>query len=166
MSVCPAGCWERTSKDSDAAVAVTEYVDNVRGDILDAVDEDVGRSCVRSGLAEVWPGLHDERSVMSFLVRPVGVLTGQLFYRMKLVMIVSHPWWMVIGRLPVLWTWTPQGWISWGRSVPWQRQSWKVLDNWGPPSSMGATLRLSPSRRASPKRPLPPHRGQVRHYHR
>ena len=62
--------------DSDAAVVVTEYVDDVRGDTLDAVDEDVGRSCVRSGSAEVWPELHDERSVMSFLVRPVAVLSS------------------------------------------------------------------------------------------
>ena len=53
--------------DSDAAVVVTEYVDDVRGDTLDAVDEGVGRSCVRSDSAEVWPVLHDERSVMSFL---------------------------------------------------------------------------------------------------
>ena len=58
--------------DSDAAVIITEHVDNVRGETLDAVDEGVGRSCVRSDSAEVWPVLHDERSVMSFLVRPVA----------------------------------------------------------------------------------------------
>ena len=61
-------------------VVVTEYVDDVMGDTLDAVDEDVGRSCIRSGSAEVWPDLHDKRSVMSFLVRPVAVLTGQVFF--------------------------------------------------------------------------------------
>ena len=32
---------------SDAAVVVTEHIDDVRGDTLDAVDECVGRSCVR-----------------------------------------------------------------------------------------------------------------------
>ena len=45
--------------DSDAAVVVTEYLDDARGDTLDAVDEDVGRSCIRSGLAEDWPDLPD-----------------------------------------------------------------------------------------------------------
>ena len=72
MSVLPVVGSELPT-DSDAAVVVTEYVDDVRGDTLDAVDEHVGRSCVRLGSAEVWPDLHDERSVMSFLVRPVAV---------------------------------------------------------------------------------------------
>ena len=67
------------STDSDADMVVTEYVDDVRGDTLDAVDEDVGRSCVRSGSAEVPPDLHDNRSVMNFLVRPVAILIGQVF---------------------------------------------------------------------------------------
>ena len=57
--------------DSDAAVVETEYVDDVRGDTLDAVDEDVGRLCIHSGSAEVWPELHDEHSVISFLFRLV-----------------------------------------------------------------------------------------------
>ena len=65
--------------DSDAAVVV-EYVDDVRGDTLDAVDKDVGQSCVHSGSAEVWPDLHDERSVRSFLVWPVAVLSVFLSY--------------------------------------------------------------------------------------
>ena len=35
-------------------------------------------------------------------------------------------------------------------------QTWKALGIWGPSSSVGATRRLSPSRRASPKNSLPP----------
>ena len=33
--------------DSDAAIVVTEYVDDVRGDTLDTVDEGVGRASVK-----------------------------------------------------------------------------------------------------------------------
>ena len=91
--------------DSDAAVVVTEYVDDVRGDPLDAVDEGVGWSCVRADSAEAWPVLHDEHSVMSFLVRQVVVLTSQFFYHMTLVMmIVSHRWRVVMCLYFVLWT--------------------------------------------------------------
>ena len=75
--------------DSDAAVVVTEYVDDVWGDTLDAVDEGVGRSCVRSDSAEVWPVLHDERSVMSFLVRPVAVLSYEVDEDDRLSPVVS-----------------------------------------------------------------------------
>ena len=90
MSVLPVVGSELPT-DSDAAVVVTEHVDDVRGDTLDVVDEGVGRSGVRADSAEAWPVLHDERSVMSFLFRPVVVLTSHFFYCMKLVMmIVSH----------------------------------------------------------------------------
>ena len=64
---------------SDAAIVAMEHLDDVMGDTLDAVDEDLGLSCVRVDSAEAWPVLHDERSVMSFLVRPVAVLTSQFF---------------------------------------------------------------------------------------
>ena len=90
MSVLPVVGSEHPT-DSDAAVVVPEHVDDVRGDALDAVDEGVGRSCIRADSAEAWPVLHDECSVMSFLVRPVIVLTSQFFYRMMIVvMINSH----------------------------------------------------------------------------
>ena len=42
--------------DSDAAMVVTEHVDDVRGDALDTINEGVGRSCVRADSAEAWPG--------------------------------------------------------------------------------------------------------------
>ena len=79
MSILPVVGSELTT-DSDAAVVGTEHVDDVMGDTLDAVDEGVGRSCVRMDSAEAWPVLHDKRSVMSFLVRPVAVLTSQFFF--------------------------------------------------------------------------------------
>ena len=107
MSVLPVVGSELPT-DSDAAMVVTENVDGVRGETLDAVDEGVGQSCVRADSAEAWPVLHDERSVMSFLVRPVVVLTSQFFYRMTLVMmIVSHRWRVVVCLCFILWTWTP-----------------------------------------------------------
>ena len=57
----------------------TEHVDDVMGDTLDAVDEGVGRSCVRVDSAEAWSVLHDERSVMSFLVSTGGRSNKSVF---------------------------------------------------------------------------------------
>ena len=62
-----------------AAVVDTVCVVDGLGNTLDAVDEGVGRSCVRMDSAELWPSIHDVCSVMRFLVRPVAVLTSQFF---------------------------------------------------------------------------------------
>ena len=78
MSVLPVVGSELPT-DSDAALVGTVCVDDVMGDTLDAVGESVGRSCVRMDSGEAWPVLHDEHSVMSFLVRPAAVLTSQFF---------------------------------------------------------------------------------------
>ena len=104
MSVLPVVGSELPT-DSDAAVVATEHVYDVRGETLDAVDEGVGRSCIRVDSVEAWPVLHDERNVMSFLVRPVAVLTSEFFYRMTLVMmVVFYRWWVVVCLCFVLWT--------------------------------------------------------------
>ena len=63
----------------DAAMVDTVRVVDGLGDTLDAFDESVGWSCVCMDSAEPWPSLHDVRSVMSFLVRPVAVLISQFF---------------------------------------------------------------------------------------
>ena len=65
--------------DSDAAVVYTVRVDEVLDDALDTVGESVCQSCVRMDLEETLPALQDERSVMSFLVRPAAVLTNHFF---------------------------------------------------------------------------------------
>ena len=78
MSVLPV-FGSKLPTDSDAAVVGTVRVDDVMGDTLDAVDESVGRSCVRVDSAEAWLVLYDERSVMSFFIRPVAILTSQFF---------------------------------------------------------------------------------------
>ena len=128
--------------DSDAAVVATEHVDEVRGDTFDAVDEVVGRSCIRADSVEVWPVLHDERTVMSCLVRPVAVLTSQFFYRMKLVMmIVSHQWYMVVCLCPVLWTWTPSV-CYWEVLVRMLRLDLKLRCGTGEVSSVVSHVRL------------------------
>ena len=48
-------------------------------DALDVVGLSVKQSCLRIDLEDALPVLQDERSVMSFLVRPVAVLISQLF---------------------------------------------------------------------------------------
>ena len=68
--------------DSDAAVVCTVRVDEVMDDTLDAVGGSVRQS------EEALPVLQDERSVMSFLVRPAAVLTSN--HMMIVVMIDSH----------------------------------------------------------------------------
>ena len=52
----------------------------------------VEQSCLRMDSEDALPVLHDERSVMSFLVRPVAVLISQVFFcrMMIVVMIDSH----------------------------------------------------------------------------
>ena len=84
MSVLPV-VGSELSTDSDAAVVGTVRADAVMGDTLDAVDESVGRWCVRMDSVAAWPVLHDERSVMSIFCR-----------MMLVVMIVSHRWWVVV----------------------------------------------------------------------
>ena len=70
------------------------------GDTLDTFDEGAGHSCVRMVLAEPWPSLHDVRSVMSFLVRPVAILTSQFFLSYE---DGGEDWYspMICGRVPL-----------------------------------------------------------------
>ena len=60
---------------------------------------------------ETLPALQDERSVMSFLVRPAAVLISQFFCRMmSLLRTDPHLWYMIVGLSSVTWTLTPYGW--------------------------------------------------------
>ena len=66
--------------DSDvAAVVCAALVDEVMDDALDVVGLSVGQSCLRMDSEDALPVLHDERSVMSFLVWPVAVLISHFF---------------------------------------------------------------------------------------
>ena len=79
-SVCPAGCWSELPTDSDAAAVVCAApVDEVMDGALDVVGLSVEQSCLRMDTEDTLPVLQDERSVMSFLVRPVAVLISQFF---------------------------------------------------------------------------------------
>ena len=56
---------------------------------LDEVGLSAGQSCFRMDSEDTWPALQDERSVMSFLVRPAAVLISQFFYCMMIVVMIS-----------------------------------------------------------------------------
>ena len=74
-----------------AAVICAAPVDEVGDGALDVVCLSVGQSCLRIDSEDTLPALQDERSVMSFLVRPVAVLISHFFYHMMIVvMINSH----------------------------------------------------------------------------
>ena len=67
--------------DSDAAAVVrTALVDEVMDDALDVVGLSVAQSCLRMDSEDALPVMQDERSVMSFLVRPVAVLISQFVW--------------------------------------------------------------------------------------
>ena len=57
----------------------TVHVDERMDDALDEVGGSVSQSCIHMDSEEVFPALQDERSVMSFLVRPSAILTSQFF---------------------------------------------------------------------------------------
>ena len=58
----------------------TVCVYEVMDDALDVVGVSVRQSCVQTDSEEALPVLQDERSVMSFLVRPAAVLTSQFCF--------------------------------------------------------------------------------------
>ena len=89
-----------------AAVVCAAPVDEVGDGALDVVGLSVGQSCLRMDSEDTLPALQDERSVMSFLVRPVAVLISQFFYRTMIVVMIffffmlavclfaaTHIWW-------------------------------------------------------------------------
>ena len=78
MSLLPVVGSELPTIFYAVVVETVSMVDGL-GNTLDAVDEGVGRSCVRMDSAEPWPSLHDVHRVMSFLVLVSS------FYRMMLV---------------------------------------------------------------------------------
>ena len=86
----------------------TVYVGN---GALGVVSLRVGQSCLRMDSEETLPALQDERSMMSFLVRPAAVLISIFFCRMmSLVRTDPHLWYMLVGLSSVTWTLTPYGW--------------------------------------------------------
>ena len=64
---------------TDSGAVVCAAVDEVMDGALDVVGLSVEQSCLRMDLEDTLPVLQDERSVMSFLVRPVAVLISQFF---------------------------------------------------------------------------------------
>ena len=79
VSVLPdVGSELPTHSDADAVVR-TVLVDEVMDDALDVVGLSVGQLCLRMDSEDALPVLQDERSVMSFLVRPVAVLISHFF---------------------------------------------------------------------------------------
>ena len=70
---------------SDAVVCAAP-VDEVGNGALDVVGLSVGQSCLQMDSEDTLPAFQDERSVMSFLVRPVAVLISTMI----VVMIDSH----------------------------------------------------------------------------
>ena len=82
----------------------------VRNGALDVVDLRVGQSCLRMDSEDTLPALQDERSIMSFLVRPAVILISQFFYRvMNVVMTGSHRM-LLVGLWFVTRTWIICGW--------------------------------------------------------
>ena len=91
VSVLPDVGSELPTDSDEAAVVCAAPVDEVMDGALDVVGLSVELSCLRMDSEDTLPVLQDERSVMSFLVRPVAVLISQFFYRtMIVVMIDSH----------------------------------------------------------------------------
>ena len=72
---------------------------------LDVVGLRVGQSCLRMDLEDTLPALQDERSVMSFLVRPTAVLISQFLYRMMNVVMAGSHQMLFVGLWSVTWTW-------------------------------------------------------------
>ena len=91
VSVLPyVGSELPTVSDAAAVVCAVPVYDAGNG-ALDVVGLSVGQSCLRMDSDDTLPALQDERSLMSFLVRPAAVLISQFFYRMMIVvMIDSH----------------------------------------------------------------------------
>ena len=77
---------------------------------LDVVGLRVGQSCLRMDSEDTLPALQDERSVMSFLVRPAAVLISQFFYRMMNVVMTGSHRMLLVGLWSVTWTWILCGW--------------------------------------------------------
>ena len=77
MSVLPDVGSELPTVSDAAAVVCAAPVDEVGKGTLDVVGLGVGQSCLRFDSEDILPALQDERSVMSFLVRPVAVLISQ-----------------------------------------------------------------------------------------
>ena len=91
VSVLPDVGSELPTVSDVAAMVCAAPVDEVGDGALDVVGLSVGQSCLRMDSEDTLPALQDERSVMSFLVRPVAVLISQFFYRtMNVVMMDSH----------------------------------------------------------------------------
>ena len=81
-------------------------VHEVGNNALDVVGLRVGQSCLRMNLEDTLLALQDERSVVSFLVRPAAVLISQFCYRtMNVVMMDSHQRCVLVGLWSVTWTW-------------------------------------------------------------
>ena len=97
---------------SDAATIVCAApAYEVGNGALDVVGLSVGQSCLRMDSEDTLPALQDERSVMSFLVRPAAVLISHFFYRtMNVVMMDSHQGCMFVGLWSVMCTLIPFGW--------------------------------------------------------
>ena len=91
MSVLPDVGSELPTDYNEAAVVRAAPVDEVMDGTLDVVGLRVDQSCLRIDSEDTLPVLQDERSVMSFLVRPVAVLISQFFYHTMIVVLIdSH----------------------------------------------------------------------------
>ena len=94
-----------------AAVVCAAPVDEVGDGALDVVGLSVGQSCLRMDSEDTLPALQDERSMMSFLVRPVAVLISQFFLSCDECGDDGFSaGWVFVGLWTVTWTLIPFGW--------------------------------------------------------
>ena len=80
VSVLPDVGSELPTVSDVAAVVCAAPVDEVGDGALDVVGLSVGQSCLRMHSEDTLSALQDERSMMSFLVWPVAILIGQVFF--------------------------------------------------------------------------------------
>ena len=111
VSVLPDVGSELLTVSDVAAVVCAAPAYEVGNGALDVVGLSVGQSFVRMNSEDTLPALQDERSVMSFLVRPAAILISQSFYRtMNVVMMDSHRGCVFVGLWSATWTLIPFGW--------------------------------------------------------
>ena len=98
VSVLPDVGSELLTVSDAAAVVSAAPAYEVGNGSLDVVGLSVRQSCLRMDSEDTCPALQDERSVMSFLVRPAAVLISIFFYyTMNVVMMDSHQGCVFVG---------------------------------------------------------------------